>query len=112
MQDVKQIRKNPLCVISVKTYGDNEKHDIQINSSWLKNPYDKGYVVVPDNMVQNILGTKGFCNIELNEEGTEVVSFTARDIPETPITTETSVSETEQLRADIDYIAVMTGVEL
>ena len=33
-------------------------------------------------IVQDIIATKGFCDIVLNEEGTEVVSFTAREIPE------------------------------
>lgn len=106
-----QIRQNPFCVISIATYGENEMHDIQTNTAWNKNPYGAEYVVVPDKMVQDILKTKGFCDIELNEDGTEMISFTAREIPEIePI--ELPPTELEQLRADIDYIAVMTGVEL
>ena len=41
-------------------------------------------MVAADDMVADILETKGFCDIELNEEGTEVVWFTAREIPEIP----------------------------
>lgn len=105
------IRKNPFCVISIATYGDYEMHDIQTNSGWSKNPYGEDYAVVPDEMVQDIIKTNGFCDIVLNDDGTEVVSFTAREIPEIP-EPETPVSEMEQLRADIDYIAIMSGVTL
>lgn len=104
-------RKNPFCVISIATYGDYATHDIQTNSGWSENPYGEEYAVVPDEMVQGIMATQGYCDIVLNDDNTEVVSFTAR---ETPVLSEPeqSVSEVEQLRADVDYIAVMTGVEL
>lgn len=77
-----QTRQNPLCVISIATYGENEMHDIQTNTAWSKNPYGVEYVVVPDEMVQDILTTRGYCDIVLNKDNTEVVSFTAREIPE------------------------------
>lgn len=111
IENIEQTRQNPFCVISIATFGEYEIHDIQTNSSWCKNPYGEEYAVVPDNMVQDIMQTRGFCDIVLNEDNTEVVSFTAREIPviQEP---EQPVSEMEQLRADIDYIAVMTGVEL
>lgn len=76
-------RKNPLTVISKNTFGEYTVHDIQQNSSWGKNPYED-YAVVPDDMVEDILATRGFCEIELNEEETEVVSFTALEIPDIP----------------------------
>ena len=102
-----------MCVISKATYeyGDGIFHTIQTNSSWTFNPYGEDYAVVPPDMVEDIMETKGFCDIELNEDGTEVVSFTAREIPviEEP---EPPVTEAEQLRADIDYLAIMTGVTL
>lgn len=74
--------KNPLCVISIATYGEYEMHDIQTNNSWDKNPYGEEYAVVPDDMVEGIMATQGYCDIVLNEDKTEVVSFTAREIPE------------------------------
>jgi hypothetical protein len=77
-------RKNHFCVISLTTYGEYEVHDIQTNSGWSENPYGEEYAVVPDAMVQDIMETRGFCDIILNDEGTEVVSFTAREIPEIP----------------------------
>lgn len=73
----------PFTVISVETFGEFSVHDIQSNSSWVSNPYEN-YAVVPDEMVEGIMATGGFCDIELNEDGTEVVSFTAREIPDIP----------------------------
>lgn len=73
-----------LYVISKSTFGDYCIHSIQFNSTWAKNPYGEDYAIVPDNMVEAILETRGFCDIELNEEGTEVVSFTPLEIPKIP----------------------------
>lgn len=71
-----------LCVISKKTFGNYDIHDIQTSTARFENPYGEEYATVPDEMVQDIMETRGFCDIVLNEEGTEVVSFTAREIPE------------------------------
>ena len=76
-------RVNPFCVISKDTYGQYNVRDIQTNSSWSINPYEN-YAIVPDDMVLDIQETGGFCDIELNEVGTEVVNFTALEIPEIP----------------------------
>lgn len=76
-------RVNPFCVISKSVYGEYAVRDIQTNSAWGSNPYEE-YAVVPDDMVTAIMETRGFCDITLNEDGTEVVSFTAREIPEIP----------------------------
>lgn len=75
------IRKNPFCVISKKTFGDYKTHNIQTNSTWSENPYGDDYAIVPDEMVQDIMATQGFCDIVLNDDNTEVVSFTAKEIP-------------------------------
>jgi hypothetical protein len=101
-----------ICVISKATFGDYSVRDIQCNSGWLDNPYGEEYAIVPNDMVEDIMATRGFCDIELNKEGTEVVSFTAREIPVIEEPKEQPVSELEQLRADIDYLAIMTGVTL
>ena len=75
-------RKNPFCVISVEAFGEYGVHDIQTNSSWASNPYGESYAVVPDEMVADIMETKGFCDITV-EDGI-VTSFTAREIPDIP----------------------------
>ena len=91
-------RKNPICVISKFTW-DNGGHDIQTNSSWPGNPYGEDYAVVPDDMVEAILETVGFCDITLNDDGTEVISFVAREIPEPEPEPEAEPSTEEILNA-------------
>lgn len=103
--------KNVLCVISKATYGDYAARDLQTNSGWTDNPYGEEYAIVPENMIESILKTKGFCDIELNEEETEVVSFVARKIPEIP-KPDVPPTAIEQLRADVEFLALMTGVNL
>ena len=98
-------RKNPLTVISKNTFGEYNVHDIQQNSSWGKNPYED-YAVVPDDMVAEIMETRGFVEIVLNEEETEVLSFTALEIPdipepETTPTMEERVKELEKENVDL-----------
>lgn len=97
-------RENPFCVISKETYGEYNARYIQTNNAWSENPYED-YAVVPDDMVMAIRETRGFCDIVLNEDGTEVVSFTAREIPEIP--TEDATAEPT---AD-DIINAMLGLE-
>lgn len=97
-------RVNPFCVISKATFGEYAVRDIQTNSGWSKNPYED-YAIVPDEMVLDIMETKGFCDIVLNEDGTEVVGFTAREIPEI---------KTEKITAEPtanDIINAMLGLE-
>jgi hypothetical protein len=95
-------RVNPFCVISKNTFGEYAVRDIQTNSSWGANPYED-YAVVPDDMVLDILETRGFCDIVLNEDGTEVVEFTAREIPNIP------VAEAEPTTEDI--LNALLGLE-
>ena len=76
-------RVNPFCVISKDTFGEYAVRDIQTNSAWGSNPYED-YAVVPDDMVEAILETRGFVDILLSADETEVVEFTAREIPEIP----------------------------
>lgn len=90
-------RENPFCVISKGTFGQYNVHDIQTNSSWGANPYGEEYAVVPDNMIADIMATSGFCDIELNEDGTEVVSFKALPIPEMPEETTENEPSTEEI---------------
>ena len=78
-------RVNPFCVISKNTFGEYAVRDIQTNSGWRENPYGEDYAVVPDDMVLDIMETRGFCDIVLNKDGTDVVSFTALEIPVIPV---------------------------
>lgn len=101
-----KIRKNSFCVISKETFGEYNVRDIQTNSGWSENPYTD-YVLVPDDMVEDILTTCGFCDIVLNEDGTEVVSFTAREIPEFP-KAEAEPTQLDRIEAQVTYTAIMT----
>lgn len=100
-------RKNPFCVISKETFGDYAVRDIQTNCAWSANPYGENYAVVPDDMVEAIMETHGFCDLELNEDGTEVVAFTALEIPVIP---EEPEPETEEVTTDDLANAILEGV--
>lgn len=71
-----------LCVIKIEADA-NGWHDLQTNSTWTKCPYE-GYAIVPDEMVASVMETQGYCDIELNEDKTEVVSFTPTEKPIIP----------------------------
>ena len=74
-------RKNPFCVISLEA-SENGQRNIQTSSAWVVNPYPETHIPVADELVKDIRKTKGFCDIVLDEEGAEVISFVAREIPE------------------------------
>lgn len=69
-----------------------------------------GWAVVPED-VETPNFPFGDIGVEEIDGVMTVVKWVAGSIPEIA-EVEQSVSETEQLRADIDYIALMTGVEL
>lgn len=103
-------RVNPFCVISKNTFGEYAVHDIQTNSAWGENPYED-YAVVPDDMVTAIMETRGFCDIVLNEDGTEVVEFTAREIPVIP-EPQAEPSQLDLIEAQVTFTALMTDTLL
>lgn len=104
------MRKNAFCVISIEA-NENGWHDLQTSSGWGENPYGEGYAVVPDDMVPSIMETRGFCDIELNEDGTEVVAFTALEIPEFP-EPEPEATQLDIIEAQVTYTAMMTDTLL
>ena len=67
-----------LGVISKNTYGEYRVRDIQINGSWKVNPYPKTHVIIPEHLIDDISKTNGFCDIELNDDETELVSYKER----------------------------------
>lgn len=71
-------------IISKEPCGDYNIHDIQSNVTWCSCPYSD-YALIPDELVEGILATQGYCDIVLNDKGNEVVSFTAREIPPVPV---------------------------
>ncbi|MBR5485825.1 MAG: hypothetical protein IKV41_04885 [Oscillospiraceae bacterium] len=107
-----QTRQNPFCAISKAVFGEYSVRDIQTNAAWSENPYGDDYAVVPDDMVQDILATHGFCDIELNDEGTEVVSFKAREIPEIPEKETEPTAEDDAAAMLVDHEFRLTMLEL
>lgn len=93
-------------IIEIKTL-ENGAHRNQIGDFEI---IPEGYAVIPDNMdTPNF----PFGQITTKKIGgivtvTKWVAGTMPDVEEE----KPSISEIEQLRADIDYLAVMTGVEL
>lgn len=41
-----------------------------------------GYLPVPFEFEETVFGCMGFCDIELNEDGTEIINITALEIPD------------------------------
>ena len=107
-----QRRQNPFCVISKAVFGEYSVRDIQTNTAWSENLYGEEYAVVPDEMVQDILATCGFCDIELNDEGTEVVSFIALEIPEIPEKETEPTAEDVAAAMLVDHEFRLTMLEL
>lgn len=73
-----------------------------------------GYMDIPDGWVEvpsgvDIPESYPFVDIVLNKQG-KVVKLTPKDVPES--TYIAPPTEAEQLRADIDYLSAMTGVDL
>ena len=103
-------RKNDFCVIS-KEANENGWRDLQKNSVWVENPNTEYFVIVPDEMVEAIWETCGYCDIILNEDGTEVVSFTATEIPFIP-EPEPQPTQLDMIEAQVTYTAMMTDTLL
>lgn len=103
-------RKHPFCVIS-KSANENGWRDLQKNSAWSANPYGEAFAVVPDEMVEAIWETCGYCDIVLNEDGTEVVSFEATEIPVFP-EPEPQATQLDLIEAQVTYTAMMTDTLL
>ena len=67
-----------------------------------------GWAVIPPSL--SIPDTFPF--VELTVEGQEVIAMEPGTVPEPEPTPEPPPTAEEQLRADVDYIAAMMGVEL
>ena len=103
-------RQNDFCVIS-KEANENGWRDLQTNSAWSANPYGDDYAVVRDDLVPGIKETCGYCDIELNEDGTEVINYTPTEIPVLPEPEELP-TQLDLIEAQATYTALMTGTLL
>lgn len=67
-----------------------------------------GWAVIPE----DVPIPETFPFVDLTVEGDTVVTMTAGVVPEPEPKPEPEPTEMEQLRADIDFVAAMTGVSL
>lgn len=74
------------------------------SSCWLD-----GWIEVPSNLESQAWATVGYCDLQI-EDG-KLVGITPTERPEPEPVTPTP-TELEQLRADVDYLSIMTGVGL
>lgn len=74
------------------------------SSCWLD-----GWIEVPTNLESQVWATVGYCDLQI-EDG-KLVGITPTDRPELEPVIPTP-TELEQLIADVDYLAIMSGVEL
>lgn len=73
-------------------------------SCWLE-----GYIEVPDSLVERVEESLGWCNLDIRDGVLVGITSTAKpDL--TPV--KPPPTELEKLRADLDYLSVMTGVSL
>ena len=95
-----------LTIIEIEAQADGF-HNIQSQSHrtecWLE-----GWVAVPEELVQVAWDCGGYCDLELNKKGV-LVGIVPREKPPQP---EPEPTAQEQLRADVDFLAVMMGVSL
>ena len=94
-------------IIEIKTL-ENGSHRNQIIDSLSIIP--NGWAVIPDDM-ETLNFPFGKVDVEEINGVMTVIKWTAGTIPEIK-EPEQPITEIERLRADIDFLAVMTGVEL
>ncbi len=68
----------------------------------------EGWVAVPARLEETVWGCGGYCELELDENGA-LVGVVPKDRPAPP---EPEPTQEERLRADVDFLAAMAGVEL
>lgn len=74
-------------------------------SCWLD-----GWMEVPANLEAAVWDCLGYCDLKI--ENGKLVGITPTEKPEPEPAPEPVPTELEQLRADVDYLSIMTGVEL
>ena len=95
------------CIISIAGIGEYNIHDIQTCSGFTE-LYD-GYAKVPNEMIDALMETHGFCEIEI--EGDTVKSFTAVEppyippVPDEPTDVEILQKENKLLKAQVEALS-------
>lgn len=95
-----------LTIIEVKAREDGG-HGLQ-SQSHRKECWLEGWVAVPEELAAAVWACGGYCDLELSDQG-ELTGVTPKQRPQAE---EQPPSESEQLRADVDYLAAVAGVSL
>lgn len=66
----------------------------------------EGWVAVPENLVEKVMSCCGCCDLVM--DGEKLVDVVPHQQPDAV----TEPSEMERLRSDVDYLSMMTGVDL
>ncbi len=97
-----------LTIIEIEAREDGG-HGLQSQSHrtecWLE-----GWVAVPPQLEKAAWDCRGYCQLDI-QDGV-LVDLTPGQAPEQAPAAEMEPTELERLRADVDYLAIMTGVEL
>jgi hypothetical protein len=95
---------NMIFKISTKEFQTMSSHP---NDNWLN---DHSYIVIPDEseLANKIINIYPYFDCVLDKDG-NLIDIAPTEIPEPPAPEPT---ETDQINAKIDYIAMMTGVEI
>lgn len=72
-----------MVIIAKVTFDAFERRSIMQGVEYTEEAFPD-FAVVPEELVEGILATEGFCDIELSGDGKTVVSFAARAIPNFP----------------------------
>lgn len=96
-----------MTIIKVDPLSDGQ-HPIE-SQSGRKECWLDGYISVPESLEGDVWGTLGWCSLDIRDG--VLVGITPTTKPDlTPV--KQSPTELEKLRADLDYLSVMMGVEL
>lgn len=97
-----------LTIIEIEARADGG-HGLQSQSHrtecWLE-----GWIAVPPQLEKVAWDCCGYCELDIRNG--VLVGLTPGQVPEPGSAPEAEPTELERLRADLDYLAIMTGVEL
>ncbi len=94
-----------MCTILKITADSSGRHSVESQNHrtacWME-----GWVAVPDSLVEKVVDCGGCCDLVM--DGENLVDVVPHQRPEV----QSKPSEMEQLRSDVDYLSMMTGVDL
>lgn len=84
------------------------KREFHIGIEW-DDIQHNGFAIFPDEMIDGIVDCDGFCDLELSEDGTKIVSFVAKELPDymKEITEPSAQDDTDAMLVDLEYRLTM-----